>query len=86
MSRKTQREIIIGERFGLWVVIGIGLRPHCFLCRCDCGTEREVYRYGLIEKDQRRRSTMSVTEFENWVKSVYSHMKNKQKYKFLKAV
>lgn len=38
-------KISIGQRFGRWEVIGAALprngNDYC-LCRCDCGTEREV--------------------------------------------
>lgn len=55
--RKTEREILIGERFNYWLVIGYGSKPRKFLCKCDCGKEREVYRYGLIAENPRRRSS-----------------------------
>ncbi len=35
-----------GMRFGAWVVLQQS-ETMC-LCRCDCGTEREVYRYSLL--------------------------------------
>lgn len=37
---------LVGARFGRWTVIGVAeprkSKKH-YLCRCDCGTEREVY-------------------------------------------
>ncbi len=30
-----------------WTVLEIGTRKHHWLCRCECGTQREVYRYNL---------------------------------------
>lgn len=33
----------IGKTFGQWTVIGDGNKPSYLLCRCKCGTEREVY-------------------------------------------
>ncbi len=33
----------IGKAFGQWTVIGEGSKPGYLLCRCKCGTEREVY-------------------------------------------
>lgn len=34
---------ISGQRFGRWVVIERGERKSYWLCRCDCGTIKEVY-------------------------------------------
>lgn len=40
------REDLSGRRFGYWMVISFARRNktgmHYWLCRCDCGTEREV--------------------------------------------
>lgn len=46
----------IGSRFGRWTVIrevagrptGSGKKIRCFLCRCECGNEKEVLRNSLI--------------------------------------
>ena len=44
-------KISIGQRFGRWEVIGAALprngKPY-WLCRCDCGTEREVRGRSLL--------------------------------------
>lgn len=48
----TRTYLLPGQRFGRWTVLRyVGLRPACrgsrnrlrvYLCRCDCGKEREV--------------------------------------------
>jgi hypothetical protein len=38
-------ELQSGQHFGKWIVLGVGSRAgqdRYWLCRCDCGTEREV--------------------------------------------
>lgn len=30
-----------------WTVLGLGTKPHFLLCRCECGTEREVNEYNI---------------------------------------
>jgi hypothetical protein len=40
---------IIGYRFGRWSVLWESVEnPHRFMCRCDCGIERLVYKYDLV--------------------------------------
>ena len=36
-------EDLVGKKFGDWEVLRKGSKPGTFLCRCTCGTEREVY-------------------------------------------
>lgn len=43
------KDIVVGARFGRWVVLESGRRPRV-LCRCDCGQER------LVGVDNLRRS------------------------------
>ena len=40
----TAKPIIVGQRYGSWIVIALddGQHPKRTLCRCDCGTERWV--------------------------------------------
>ena len=42
------------DRYGKWVVLGTAERRGCILCKCDCGTVREVRKDHL--KDGRSRS------------------------------
>jgi len=34
--------IRLGDRFGRFTVISGGTRRYCWICRCDCGTQREI--------------------------------------------
>lgn len=46
MSRVKQLPPTIGTEFDLWTVIGSSDQPYCVLCRCRCGTERNIrYRH-----------------------------------------
>lgn len=51
VPRLTRRTIAIGQVFGRWTVIAEGARRADrgtgYLCRCECGTEREVPSKGL---------------------------------------
>ena len=45
-------EIVTGTRFGRWTAISRGLdhkQRYTWLCRCDCGTVREVLRFSLTK-------------------------------------
>lgn len=42
-------DIKIGDRFGRWTVIGKGKKRYYSLCKCDCGTVREVSNRNLKE-------------------------------------
>lgn len=51
-DRKRRRELV-GQRFNRWTVLADLGRPRGtsdrrFLCRCDCGNEREVVRQDLV--------------------------------------
>lgn len=47
-SRSCENNII-GQRFGRWTVLRADKsRPRYYWCRCDCGTERSIYRGSLI--------------------------------------
>jgi hypothetical protein len=48
----SDTQVAVGERFHRWVVLKRTSRSMA-LCRCDCGTEREVYQYRLIEDASR---------------------------------
>lgn len=39
--------ISIGDRFGRWLVMARSRSP-MFLCRCDCGVEKQVHRTSLL--------------------------------------
>jgi len=44
-------EVNIGDRFGLWTVVDLGpkkKRHHTYLCKCECGGIRHVYRDHLV--------------------------------------
>jgi hypothetical protein len=53
MSRlKVGSRISIGQRFGRWIVLADAPRwkhQARFLCRCDCGTDREVFAFVLLD-------------------------------------
>lgn len=38
---------ITGQRFGSWLVLGLGSRPRTFLCECECGTRRDILSQAL---------------------------------------
>lgn len=44
-----------GQRFGCLLVIGKG-KPKYWICRCDCGKEKEVSQYRLCRKTKPARS------------------------------
>lgn len=46
--RKRKNIIEVGERFGMWTVIGKSENPFAVTCKCDCGTVRDVYNSTLI--------------------------------------
>ena len=37
-----ERIRLYGRRFGRWLVLGRGTKRNHWVCRCDCGTERQV--------------------------------------------
>ena len=39
---------LTGRRFGKWTVMGRSDRPYYWRCRCDCGTEKDVYYNSLL--------------------------------------
>ena len=47
MGTGRKRIDMTGERYGSWTCIAPGSKSK-WLCRCDCGTEREVDRSNLI--------------------------------------
>lgn len=38
-----------GTKFGRWTIIGDGQGRHKWLCKCDCGTVKEVNRYCILK-------------------------------------
>lgn len=46
-SRRKLPPIAVGDKFTRWTVISLDARPRYVLCRCDCGTVREVFRQSL---------------------------------------
>lgn len=46
-----RKEVVIGQKYGRMLVIGYGTttknRFKKWLCRCDCGKEKEAYEYSL---------------------------------------
>ena len=70
---------MIGEKFGKWTVIGAireeGKRGYFFLCRCECGFEKNMRKYPLIKGtstgcEKCYRASFKVyspgTKFNNW--------------------
>lgn len=53
MSRvRVGLRISVGQRFGRWMVLADAPRwkhQARFLCRCDCGTERDVFAFVLLD-------------------------------------
>jgi hypothetical protein len=47
MQKHSTTGIIIGQKRGRWTVIQEGSKPKHWLCRCDCGTEKEVRGWSL---------------------------------------
>lgn len=39
---------LTGRRFGRWLVLGRARRRQYWLCRCECGVEREVFGPNLL--------------------------------------
>lgn len=46
MSKASQD--LSGQRFGRWTVLRRSGRKYYYVCRCDCGTEKEIYYTSLI--------------------------------------
>lgn len=49
---KVSSRVTVGQRFGRWTVLaGAPRYKHQarFLCRCDCGTERDVFAFVLLD-------------------------------------
>lgn len=47
-ARRKESSVKTGDRFGMWKVIGESSRPYSVLCKCDCGTVRNVYSRMLL--------------------------------------
>lgn len=45
---KKYQEIAIGQRFGRWAVISAEKAGRFYLCKCNCGTEKDVTIYDLV--------------------------------------
>ena len=41
------KTLSIGEKYHRWIILDIGSKPGRSLCRCDCGTIKEVGNYSL---------------------------------------
>lgn len=51
MRKLNDYNDIVGKTFGSWLVTGYaGKKGHAlyYHCRCECGTEKDVYRYNLL--------------------------------------
>lgn len=49
LSRSSEhKDRLIGKRFGRLIVTGHSDRPYYYICKCDCGKEKEVYQASLI--------------------------------------
>lgn len=70
----------IGEKFGRWTVVGETAWPRgraVVLCRCDCGTERDVLVQSLRRKDRassscgcwKRERTATIVSETRWKNS-----------------
>jgi len=46
---KQTKKDLVGKRFGRLVVTGKDSRTNYWLCKCDCGTEKKVFRGSLTE-------------------------------------
>ena len=48
-ARKLLPDLVPGQKFGLWTVVAaVKEKPgRLYLCRCECGTEKEVPIYAL---------------------------------------
>jgi hypothetical protein len=94
-------ESLIGKRFGRWLVQDVcairGARRRMYwLCRCDCGTDKEVLGASLKNGDSTgctncqeyggRRGRRSMSDFEAAVKRMWSAYRNnapRRSYEFL---
>lgn len=47
-TKRKEPSIKIGDRFGMWKVIGESNKPYSVMCKCDCGTVRSVYNRMLL--------------------------------------
>lgn len=51
MSRNFSKKVSVGDVFGKWTVIGIGNRPSEIKCQCECGQERIIPRWNLLNRN-----------------------------------
>jgi hypothetical protein len=47
MQKHSTTEVAIGQKRGRWTVIQQSSRPKYWLCRCECGNEKEVLAWSL---------------------------------------
>ncbi len=45
---KVEHEDLSSRKFGRLTVMGLGGRSHYWMCRCDCGTEKQVQAHNLL--------------------------------------
>lgn len=74
--------IAIGDRFGLWTVIGVSIRkkfgvgrsanyPLLFPCRCDCGMLRDVRAFKLLSNS--RSCGCATVGFKSSASTIHGH-------------
>lgn len=47
--KHTLKDDLTGKRFGKWTVLYKSKKPNYWHCKCDCGTERDVFRGNLTQ-------------------------------------
>ncbi len=90
---RGRKEIQSGTRFGAWTVLhesSVKRRKKYYLCRCDCGNEREVSEYSLRYGDSkscgcrtRKNSVKPVTvgdRYGEWTVIGEAEARGRQKY------
>ena len=45
---KTKLKDMIGKKYGEWTVLGLSDKKRYLICRCECGTVKDVAAYSLI--------------------------------------
>ena len=63
-----EKTLKIGDRIGKWTIIGDSIPNAGYLCKCDCGTEKRVKKYYLINNKSKQCSNCRYEEL--WRKHV----------------